>query len=90
LVTSRRELGSGLDADPDEREIALEHTTGAGAHASHRTVSLEGSDPVPEDQLDAVAGMYVAVEGADLRPEDSLVGQRKRVDERDLEAALAR
>ena len=35
-------------------------------------------------------GVHVAVEGADLCAEDALVGQRERIDDRDLEAALAR
>ena len=53
-------------------------------------VALERLDAVAEQQLDAVLHVHVAVEGADLGAEDPLVGQRERIDQRHVEAALAR
>ena len=78
------------DADADDDEVALEHPAAGGAHARHRAVALERLDSLAEQQLDPVLGVHVAVEGADLCAEDALVGQRERIDDRDLEAALAR
>ena len=37
-----------------------------------------------------MVAVHVAIEGADLCAEDALVGQRERIDDRDVEAALAR
>jgi hypothetical protein len=47
-------------------------------------------DALAEDELDAVIAVHIAVERADLGAEDALVRQRERIDDRDLQTALAR
>ena len=81
--------GARLHADADDHEVALELASVAGADALDRRVALEGLDAGPEQHLHAVVGVDVAVDGAHLGAQHALERDGERVDDRDLEAALA-
>ena len=82
--------GARLHADADDHEVALELASVAGADALDRRVALEGLDAGPEQHLHAVVEVDVAVDGAHLGAEHALERDGEGVDDRDLEAALAR
>ena len=84
------ELGARLHADADDHEVALEHAAVAGADALDRAVALEGLDAGAQEHPHAVVGVDVAVDRADLGAEHALERDRERVDDGDVEAALAR
>ena len=61
----------------------------AGADALDGLVSLECRDAGAHEHLHPVAGVDVTVDGAHLDAQHALQGDLVRVDESDLEAALA-
>ena len=81
-----RQLDAGSDSDPDHGEVAFDDLSRAGAHTLDGAIALECLEAVSEVELDPVLGVHIAVELADLRPEDSLVRELERVDERNLQA----
>ena len=61
-----------------------------GAHALGATRALDGLDARAQVQLDAVLGVHVAIEGAELAAEHALQRHRLRLHQGHLHAALAR
>ena len=86
----RGELGARLHADADDHEVALELASVAGADAlDRRRRPRRPRRRSPCSISHAVVGVDVAVDGADLGAEHALERDRERVDDGDLEAALA-
>jgi hypothetical protein len=68
---------------------AKSHSIARPALVRTRATDPSPSNALTERQLDAVLRIHIAVKAADLRAEDPLVGQRERIDDSDLEPALA-
>src|SRR6185437_16010329 len=62
---------------------AKSHSTCAPSLSRTRAtaVSLERLDAAPEQHLDPMCHMYIAVERSDLGPEDPFVRKRQRIDD---------
>ena len=93
------DLQAGV-ARPARTRGATPMPTTAKSHSSIRPLVVRtsltapspsnASTPSPSSNSIPCSRVHVAVEGADLCAEDALVGQRERIDDRDIEAALAR
>lgn len=83
------ELGPGFDPDAGDDEIGGENLALDGAHPLDGVVAHEGVDRGVGVELDAVVGVQVPANGADLGAEDALERRGHRVDEDDLDAELA-
>jgi hypothetical protein len=85
-----RELDARHHAHPDHGNVAFDRRAGRGSHPPGQAVALKGLDSLTQQQLDPMLRVRVAVELSDLAPEDPLVGQLQRIDQHDLESAMAR
>jgi hypothetical protein len=84
-----RKLDARLHPDADDREVALDHASVAGADTFDSLIALERLDSGSHQHLDAVVGVDVAVDGTHLSAHHALEGNRGRLYDRDVEPALA-
>ncbi len=77
------------DADADDDHVGVDRAPVVQPDALDPPVALERRDAGAEAQVDAVVGVQVAVDRADLDAEHPLERHGQRIDEGDLDAELA-
>ena len=82
------QLDPGGHADADDDHVALHGGPVGEADAAHRRRSDQRLDADPEVQVDAVGGVEIAVDPADLRPHDPLERKVGHLDHGDAGAHL--
>jgi hypothetical protein len=83
------ELRKGDHADADDDEVARDRLPVASPHSGDRPRPFERRDPRLHPHLHSVRLVHASVEGAELLTEHTLERHRGRLDNGDVEAALA-
>jgi hypothetical protein len=83
-------LQVGIDADAEQNVVARDRAAVVDRHGLHAPTAADAGYPTPQQQLDAVCAMQIGEPASQVAPDHAFERRRRRLDDRGLDARLAR